>query len=420
MNTTIIDYTKLIYTVKGKTVPDPYSANHKTTSNFYKRFITQELEYLLANGIEFSSDKVKKQYGKHFDRTTKKLARAALNGGASYGFWNKDHIDMFDIREFKALPDEEDGSIKAGIRFWQLAKNKPLRATLYELDGYTEYKQNDKGSLQIFKPKRAYKLNIVSSEIDGDAIYSGENYPTFPIVPLFGNDEHQSELIGLKTEIDAYDLLKSGFCNDLEDVASVYWLLYNSGGMSEEDIGKFLDQLKRLKATCVDDDGARAEAHTIEVPYNAREVYLTRLENDMYYDAMAMNPKDITAGNVTATAIRAAYDNLEHKANELKGNIEEFIENIAEVAGIEDDKPIFKINRISNETEYNQNVLAAAEYLDHETILKKLTFIEPEEIKGILERTAIEQMDMTEPEEGEPNVQSEESNSEVGATESGD
>lgn len=121
----------------------------------------------------------------------------------------------------------------------------------------------------------------------------------------------------------------------------------------------------------------------------------------MYYDAMSMNAKDITAGNVTATAIRAAYDNLDQKAAELRGCIEEFLENLFEIVGIED-TPKFKINRISNETEYNQNVLAAAEYLDHETILKKLTFVEPEEIKGILERTAIEQMDMTEPGEGEP------------------
>jgi hypothetical protein len=42
-NTTICHYQKLLYTMSGEAVPDNYSANHKTASNFYKRFVTQEM-----------------------------------------------------------------------------------------------------------------------------------------------------------------------------------------------------------------------------------------------------------------------------------------------------------------------------------------------------------------------------------------
>lgn len=43
------------------------------------------------------------------------------------------------MTEFVPLHDEEDDALKAGIRFCQIAPDKPLRMTLYELDGYTEY-----------------------------------------------------------------------------------------------------------------------------------------------------------------------------------------------------------------------------------------------------------------------------------------
>lgn len=390
-NSTIMNYVKFLYTLKGNAVPDNYSANHKTTSNFYKRFITQEIEYLLANGISFSKEDTKKKLGgAKFDRVIKKLAKNALNGSQSFGLWDDGKIIPFKIQEYIPLLDEEDGSMKAGIRFWKLDDLKPLRATLYEMDGFTEYKDNDNGFLAVLREKRPYKQFAKISEIDGQEIYGGENYPNFPVVSMWGNDEHQSELVGLKTEIDAYDLIKSGFANDLDDVSQIYWILQNAGGMDEENIAEFLDQLKRTHAALLDEDGATAEAHTIEIPYQSRETYLTRLETDMYYDAMAMNAKDITAGNITATAIKAAYDNLDQKANELKANVEEFIENILSLAGI-DDAPIFKMNRISNDTEMTQNILSASQYLDTETILKKLPFVNEEEVPEILERLVVEE-----------------------------
>lgn len=390
-NSTIMNYVKFLYTLKGNAVPDNYSANHKTSSNFYKRFITQEIEYLLANGISFKKEGTKEKLGgDKFDRIVKEIAKNALNGAQAFGFWTGEKIVPFTIQEFAPLLDEEDGAMKAGVRFWQLDKNKPLRATLYEIDGYTEYTTNDKGDMIIKEQKRPYKLYVRETEADGMEVYGGENYPTFPIVPMWGNDEHQSELVGLKTEIDCYDLIKSGMANDLDDVSQIYWILQNAGGMDETDIAEFLDQIKRTHAALLDEDGATAEAHTIEVPYQSRETYLTRLENDMYYDAMAMNAKDITAGNITATAIRAAYDNLDQKTNELKANIEEWIEAILELAGI-DDKPSFKKNRISNDTELTQNILSAAEYLDTQTILEKLPFVEKDEIKTILDRLVEEE-----------------------------
>ena len=391
-NTTIMNLRKFLYSISGKAVPDNYSANHKTASNFFKRFVTQKVNYLLANGITFNEESTKEMLGGwKFDRRMYEALYHAAVGEVSFLFWNVDKIEkVFPVTEFVPLWDEETGTLSAGIRFWQLDNNKPMRITLFELDGYTEFYQNEKKELEILKLKRAYMLIKTGTAVDGVESVVGENYAGFPVVPLYANMEHQSELVGIKSEIDAYDLLKSGFCNDLDENNQIFWILKNSNAMGEEDLAKFLDQLKRLRATIMDDDGASAEPHTLEIPYQSRETYLTRLENDMYYDSMTMNAKDITSGNVTATAIRAAYDNLDQAAAEMRMCVENAIEQILTLAGIED-KPKFKLNRISNDTELTTNILAAAQYLDTKTILEKLPFVEDEEIEDIMDRLTEEE-----------------------------
>ena len=154
--------------------------------------------------------------------------------------------------------------------------------------------------------------------------------------------------------------------------------------MDDIDLAKFIERMKIVKAAVVDGDGgARAEAHTIEVPYQSRETYLTRLENDMYNDAMALNVNQISAGNVTATAIQAAYEPLNNKTDQFEYCVIEFLNGIMELAGIEDE-PTFKRSKIANQTEETSMVLAAAEYLDDETILKHLPFLSPDEIETII------------------------------------
>ena len=254
LNTTIMRYQKLLYTMSGKAVPDNFTANHKCASNFFDKFITQETQYLLGNGVIFLGEGTRDKLGtkkKNIDNQLQDLAYNALSMGVSYGFYNLDHVEVFKATEFVPLYDEENGSLMAGIRFWQIASDKPLRATLYELDGYTEYKKTREHGIEILIEKRSYKQIIKSSVVDGTEIYNGENYQGFPIIPLWGNKKHQSELVGLKQEIDCYDLIKSGFANDLDDASMIYWTLENAGGMDDIDLAKFIDAIFKSIALVV-------------------------------------------------------------------------------------------------------------------------------------------------------------------------
>lgn len=392
-NTTIMNYQKFLYNLKGQAVPDRFTPNYKLPSNFFNSFITQTNQYLLGNGVQISTDskaknaaqKEKDKLGKRFDNQLQKGGRYALMHGVSFGFWNYDHMEVFKFTEFAPLKDEENGSLMSGIRFWQIAPEKPLRFNLYEVDGYTEYIERVGQKPEIMQPKRAYIIHTTTDGI-GNEIREGENYPTFPIVPLWGNLQHQSELVGTQYSIDCYDLIKSGFANDLDDVSSIYWILHNSGGMEDTDLAKFVERIKTIRAVNVDtDSGQAADAHTLEVPHEARTAYLARLEQDLYRDFQIVNVTSISGGQKTATEIMAAYTPMDAKVDQFEYCVLDFLEAIFALAGVEG-SATFKRSRVVNQTEETEMVISAAQYLDDEAVLNHLPWLTPEEAEDILQR----------------------------------
>ena len=401
-NVTITQYQKLIYTLAGDAVPDNYSANFKFCNAFFPIFVKQENSFLLGNGVTFNNDGTKEALGgDDFDNQLYVAGEYALWGGESFLFFNLDHIDVFKIDEFVPLIGEEDGALHAGIRFWQIDSQRPLRATLYELDGYTEFiwdidkeHQDELKKGRVLQEKQAYQQTVGVSVADGVEILDGKNYPSFPIVPLWGNREHQSELTGLREKIDGYDLIQSGFANDLDDASQIYWIINNAGGMDEVDLAKFINQLKRVHAATVEDDGAKAEAHTLELPYEARKTGLQDLRDSLYRDAMALDTDRISAGgNVTATAIESSYENLELKCDGYEYCVTEAIKALLALAGIEDDAPTYHRRKTTNQPEITNMVLAASQYLDDETVLKHLPFLNIDEIDEIMKNKEKEEAD---------------------------
>ena len=393
-NTTIKNYEKILFNAEGKPIVDRYSANHKITNRFFYRLVRQVNSVLLGNGISWKNDKNKNILNAEFDRKIFEAGKVAMKQGTSYGFMNNDHIEIFQTLEFKPLYDEEDGALKVGIRFWQIDDSKPLRATLYEEDGYTEYIwRNGKG--EVKQPKMPYKVKVRTSEADGSEIYDFENYPTFPIVPCWANDIKKSELLPIRATIDAYDLINGGYANDVDDANIIYWTITNAGGMNDQDLIQFLDKLRKTHAAQLDDD-QQATAHTVEVPFEAREAILDRLEKQLYKDSMALNTYDLASGAVTATQIEAAYEPLNEKLDDYETQITDFIKRLLEVIGI-DNEPTYTRSIIVNKTEEVNTVIGAANYLDEEYITEKVLTIlgdkdQVEQVQGRIDETNYNRM----------------------------
>ena len=391
-NVTIANFQKLLYTLNGKVIPDNYSPNYKLRSNFFANFVTQETQYLLGNGVTLKKEENKAKLGAGFDTRLQEAAHDALVGGVSYGFWNLDHLEVFDVTEFVPLLDEENGTLRSGIRFWQVCTSKPLRATLFEPDGFTQYIRRSGEEMMILEPKRGYVAVEATSEIDGTELLAYQNYPGFPIIPMYGNRAKQSELVGQREAIDCYDLIKSGFANTVDDASVIYWTISNAGGMDEIDMARFKESMRRIGVGLVDDDGAKAEAHTITIPVEAREALLSRISDDLYRDFQMLDVTKLQGGQKTATEINAAYQPMDNKVDQFEYCVIDFLQALFKIVGIEDD-PSFTRSKVTNQLEQTQMVLLAANYLDDETILKKLPWLTQEEVAEILKRKAAEDIE---------------------------
>lgn len=405
-NVTIMAFQKMLFNMHGQQVPDMWSANYKLRTHFFRRFVIQQVSYILSNGVTFQNEDTKAKLGKRFDTQLQKAAKKACVDHVSFLFWNHDHVEVFCFADtptdpgFAPLYDADTGLLRAGVRYWHPA-DKVTRATLYEEDGYTEYiKENDK--ISVVAEKRAYKHTIISTKADGVSGELSENYSAFPIVPLYANDLHESELEGHRESIDCYDYIKSGLANDIDDTSGFYWVLKNSGGMDDVDIAQFIERMHTVRGAALDDDTSAAEAHTLDVPTEARTKMLDILESDLYHDFQIVNVEDLSASAKTATEIRAAYQPMDDKCGDFEYFLIDAIQSILALAGI-DDEPSFTYNRIANQTEETNMVMSAYSVLGDELTLMKLPFLTPEEKEDRLRDMGDEAMSRysTQPIEGD-------------------
>ena len=385
-NKTINEYVRTMFTIAGSEVEDYTATNSKIASNFFHRLNTQRCTYSLGTGITFDNNPdVKDKLGLKFDTSVYNIAYFALIHGVSFGFWNVDKLHVFPITEFVPLWDEQDGSLKAGIRFWQIDGNKPLIAVLYELDGYTKFQKDADGAREV-EPKASYKITYSQNKVGDISVVGEENYSALPIIPMWGSRLKQSTLIGMQQAIDSFDLIRSGFANDLTDCAEIYWLIENSPGMTDDDLARFRDKLKLEHIAEADTgEGTSVTPYTQDIPYAARQAYLTDIRNGIYEDFGALDVHAVSADS-TNDHLEAAYQPMDENADDFEYQIIEFIQQLLIVAGYPEDTPLFKRNRISNTKEQVEIVMMEANYLDEETILNKLPNITVDEVDDILKR----------------------------------
>ena len=374
-NTTIYNYVRMIFTSTGVPVEDFTAANNKIASNFFHRLNTQRCMYSLGNGISFSDHKDKRKVNgveQTVDLTDEML-------GTEFDTDLKDGAYKALIHGVVPLWDEETGALRAGIRFWQLDKDKPITAVLYEEDGYTKFRggrHSGNMNFAVVQPKTAYKQVYRESAADGVEVVGAENYGSLPIVPLWGSKLHQSTLVGMQRAIDSYDLIRSGFANDLTDCAQIYWILSNCSGMTDPELARFRDRLKVQHIAVADTENSGVTPYTQEIPFQARQTYLDAIRAGIYEDFGGLDVHTIAAG-ATNDHIDAAYQPLDENADDFEYQIIKFVQQILALMGVED-TPVFKME---------------AQYLDDETVLQKLPNITVDEIPGILQRKGLENQD---------------------------
>lgn len=387
---------------------DGEKSDMRIASNFFNRLNTQRCSYLLGNGVSFDVkekrvneagilvdvDVVKERLGADYDTALMEWGYDALIHGVAFGFYNVNRLYVFPLTQFVPLWDEQTGVLRAGIRFWRLDADKPMTAVLYTEEGYTTYRTRNNGAGMDFYTEdaepRKYLERVAESAADGEYVIGADNYAALPIVPLWGSRKKQSTLVGLREKIDAYDLILSGFANDQNDCSKIYWLLQNCGGMTQQEMNKFLDDLKTYRIANVDSTSFTGDAHsamspyTQEVPYQGNRAVLETLRDSMYQDFGALDVHSLSAGS-TNDHIDAAYQPLDEEADQFEVQVIHAIQQQLALLGISA-TPTFKRNRISNVKETVEAVMLVANYLDDEAVLSHVPFITVDEKAAILQR----------------------------------
>lgn len=372
---------------------------NRIASNFFFRFVTQQNQYLLGNGVTLKDEGAKSRLGIGFDKTLEQIGEKALLHGVCWGYWNLDHIEVLpaykdDLSGFVVLLDERTGDAGVGIQFWQLSTKRPMYMRVFEADGVSEYRV-DKTTVTELAAKRAYRQTWIRDAL-GDELIGESNYDRLPIIPFFASETRTSELTpAIKSKIDLYDNILSDFGDNLDRANDVYWVLNNFGGTTE-DIVNTLTEIQRIKAVANISDGtgngSTAEPHTIEVPYAARQTALDLLQKALYSDYMALNMSELTGSSLTNVAIETAMTNLNLKADRYEWQAFAFVQRVLSLIGIETEEIKFKRQSIANKSEIVQDIATMRSDIDRETALKLNPYIDQEEIQQIMENLDAEEV----------------------------
>lgn len=363
---------------------------NRVASNYFSRFVIQQNQYLLGNGVQIKDTAQKDKLGKAFDTALQQAGEHALIQGVCFGFWNLDHLETLkaasDCRSgFAPLYDEETGALMAGIHFWQIADDKPTHYRLFETDGITEYKRVNQHVVET-EAKHGYITKVwkgkTTTEMVGD-----RNYSALPVIPFYGNNLCRSELTNnIKSKIDLYDNITSDFGDNLDRTNDIYWVINNFGGSGDQII-EMLAEITRIKATYTESGPAgqsTAEPHTIEVPYQARQTALELLRKALYQDYMALDMDELTGGSLTNVAIKVATTNLNLKADRYEWQAFTFVQQILFLLGIETEDIKFKRRTITNDSEVVQDIMLMRSDITRKKALELNPYIQADEIEAIL------------------------------------
>lgn len=398
-NRTVIEFTRKVFSTEGVKVDDPTASDYRICSNFFHRLCTQRVMYSLGNGVSFVQpregaevDEVKELLGgEALDFTLLQAGIHAVEHGVTFLLWDLNRLVEFPVTEFAPLWDEVDGRLRAGVRWWRIDDTRPMTVVLYEEQGVTRFHTTRDNALERLGERRAYVTEIASTPAGGDEVVGERNYGPLPVVPMYGNRLAQSALVGMREAIDSYDLIRSGFADDLQDCAEIWWTVGNAGGMTDKDLARFRDRLKYLRIASVDTDaGQVAQPYTQEVPYAARQAYLTTIRSEIYESFGALDVHAVAAG-ATNDHIDAAYQPMDENAADFEHWVAEALRQVLRLQGV-DDSPVFKRQRISNQKEQVDMLVQEAAWLDEKTILRKLPNLTPDEAQAVITANENEEM----------------------------
>ena len=397
-NPDIAKVEKIVYDMKGIAHKNEFSPNAKLRCCYYPEIINEHTAHLLTNGIGFEHEGCRDKLGADFDDVLKDIYTDALLCGTSYGYYvadeKKPHIVWLKYMNTVAILDDYSGKPAAYIYFTQIASEKPLCVALFEPEGVTEYVREYGEQMKVKSERRTYTERYLSNEVEGKFFVQEAQSSAIPVFPLYALNK-KSCIVGVRENVAAMDLMASQLVNNVSEAELVYWILKNYGGMDDIADSNFIVNLVKSHVIHVDDDGS-AEPHQISVPFEANSTAYARIKQLVYDNLSGVNPETLSAGNLTATAIAAAYSKQRNFSAKMESEVLKFVRGILSIAKMDsDEKLTTEYYETINVSETIQNAIASAPWLGEEETIKRLAILNGsgDRVKEIIEQRKEEQLE---------------------------
>lgn len=313
------------------TMEDLFKANNKMPSSYYKLLVDQKVNYLLGHQPTYTQEDIKTDqqpdenikifYGRGFNRSLFETGNISSIKGLGWGhvFVENKLLKVKPIEPNNTIPEFDlSGNLIKMNRYWKI--DDGFMVEIWDEETVEIIKiENDK---ETFISKVRHLSKTIKFD-NIEAIETEQNsWGRVPFIPLRNNKNEIYDLQPIKPFIDGIDIVNSDFVNNLEDFQDVFWILTNYEGAN---LKTFLNEVRGSKVVKVGNGGS-AKAETIEIPHEARKVFLQLAKQDIFNFGQGLDTDVLAGGNVVTAVIEARYANLDLKADGFQKMVEDFID----------------------------------------------------------------------------------------------
>jgi SPP1 family phage portal protein len=246
------------YYVDGVAQEDKVRANNKLPHPFHKILVDQKAAYIAGNPVVVSvvegneskkfQELLTEQLGLDFDELLTTWIIGASNKSLE---WVHFYIDPSGGLQFCIVPAEQiipvydsqyERELIYVIRFYlyDLVDANGSTAQRYKVEWWTkdkvEYWAQQVDGTFVHDPdaELGSAFHWYTFNTSNPSEKTGNSWGRLPFVCLSNNPELHTDLQDIKTLIDAYDLVKSGWMNDIQDFVNAIYVLKGFQGLSGE------------------------------------------------------------------------------------------------------------------------------------------------------------------------------------------
>lgn len=395
----------------GVFTEDLTKSNHKIQHPFFRLMVLQKSGYIVGNPIKFTVEgdasedtafevRLNELLGEVFDDK----AHIWVQGASSKGVeWLHTYIDKDGLFRYVIIPAQQiipiydteyEEDLQSIIRYYSMTvvdgntKKRRYRVELWDKEKVTYFMQTDDDTYVLDStcdPNPRYHWYSFNTSTP-DSVRPN-SWGRIPFIALENNDDHISDLRFVKTLIDDYDLNVSDFSNNLTDIQELIWVLR---GYEGESLDEFLHNLKTKKVISLDaDPDSGASTESADIPKDARDSHLDRLEDNIFVFGMSVNMKTDKFGNSpSGIALKFMYALLEMNSNilirKMKSSLKEFMYFAAKYIEVVDKKKYdpnkvkftFNVSMITNTTETIENAMNSKGIISDKTILENHPWVD--------------------------------------------